>query len=299
MATAARALAHAKVNLDLRVLAREAGGHHGLETVFHRLELSDVVRVRVDAAGRSLDLAGPELPPAGLGPTERNLAWRAADAYVAATGWPSGFAIEVEKHIPVGGGMGGGSADAGAVLRVLDALAPRPLGEASLLELAAPIGADVPFLTGEAVHALAWSRGERMLALPPLPARDVLLLLPSFGVPTAEAYARLAASRVTWAPRGGVRRVEELLDWSTVAAGAGNDFAPVVEEWHPELRTCVEWLRRRGASPAMLSGSGSVVFGVVGEGGADGDGRDDAPPAGCRLLRTRTLARVVAVERIG
>src|SRR5207253_289491 len=80
------------------------------------------------------------------GPTERNLAWRAALAYADATGWPNGFAIEIEKRLPVGGGLGGGSADAGAVLRCLNALAPSPLGVSALLSIAAPLGADVPFL---------------------------------------------------------------------------------------------------------------------------------------------------------
>ncbi|MDF1505979.1 hypothetical protein PYV61_23705, partial [Roseisolibacter sp. H3M3-2] len=184
----ARVVAQAKVNLFLRVLAREDSGYHQLETLFQRLELGDDVTVRVGVRGRSLDCGG-----ADLGPVERNLAWRAAEAYRAATGWPDGHAIEIRKRIPVGGGLGGGSADAGAVLRALGALAATPLAADGLLGLAAPLGADVPFLTAEAPLALAWGRGERMLALPPLPARPVWLALSDAGVPTAWAFGALAA----------------------------------------------------------------------------------------------------------
>jgi 4-diphosphocytidyl-2-C-methyl-D-erythritol kinase len=220
----ASTVAQAKVNLFLRVLAREASGYHQLETLFQRLELGDDVRVRVGGSGRTLDCRG-----ADVGPLERNLAWRAALAYAEATGWPDGFAIEVDKRIPPGGGLGGGSADAGAVLRCLNALAPTPRSPTELLAIAAPLGADVPFLTAEAPLALAWGRGERMLALPPLPVRRVHLALFGEGVSTAEAFAALAERRgegarvrpILWTP-------ERLARWDDVALVATNDFEEVV-----------------------------------------------------------------------
>src|SRR5215510_3694251 len=98
--TWARTLAQAKVNLFLRVLAREASGYHQLETLFCRLDLGDDVVVRTNGRGRSLDCTGDVIPPNGLGPVEWNLAWRAATAYADATGWPNDFAIEIEKRIP-------------------------------------------------------------------------------------------------------------------------------------------------------------------------------------------------------
>lgn len=261
----ARVAAQAKVNLRLRVLAREESGFHQIETLFLRLALADDVVVRITEGARSLDAAGP-VDSRQLGHVERNLAWRAAAAYVEATGWPAGFAIELTKHIPVGGGLGGGSADAGAVLRALDALAPSPVGETALRAIGAPLGADVPFLAATAPFALAWGRGERLLALPAPASREVLLVLPAFGVNTAEAYGWLAASResrTSVVPVSDPIDAARLREWAALASLAVNDFEPVVAARHPQITSIVERLRAAGCSPAMMSGSGSTVFGVL------------------------------------
>jgi len=142
LSASAHVAAQAKINLFLDVLERDSSGYHAIETAFLRIDLADEITVR-EAAGRSLDVSGPALPIGGLGPTEKNLAYRAAAAYADATGWPSGFAIELVKRVPTGAGLGGGSADAGAVLRALEALSPAPLG-ARLTDVAAALGADVP-----------------------------------------------------------------------------------------------------------------------------------------------------------
>ena len=264
-ARSARVAAQAKVNLRLRILAREASGYHQLETLFLRLALADDVTVRATDGARSLDVTG-EVDPRQLGPVERNLGWRAAVEYAEATGWPSGFAIGLEKRIPVGGGLGGGSADAAAVLRALDAIAPRPIGESALLAIAARLGADVPFLTASAPYALAWGRGERMLALPAPEEREVLLVLPPFAVNTAAAYGWLAATREADANGevGGVAlALEGLSDWATIDALAINDFEPVVAARHPAIAAIVRRLQALGCAPALMSGSGSSVFGVL------------------------------------
>ncbi|HEX6533953.1 MAG TPA: 4-(cytidine 5'-diphospho)-2-C-methyl-D-erythritol kinase [Gemmatimonadaceae bacterium] len=288
---AARVTAHAKINLGLRILAREAGGYHSIETVFARIALGDVVTVRVGGAGRSLDCVGGD-----AGPVERNLAWRAAVAYAEATRWPAGFAIEIEKCVPVGGGLGGGSADAGAVLRALAALAPRAPSEGELLRLAMSLGSDVPYLTTEAPLALAWGRGERMLALPSLPARHVALVVPDFAVSTADAYAWLAASRGAWSPEPALFGAATFASWETLAPCVTNDFEEPVGYRHPELAPIVREVRRAGARIACMSGSGSTVFGIF-----------DAPPdaaalegrlPGTRVVATTTLERVTGVERI-
>jgi 4-diphosphocytidyl-2-C-methyl-D-erythritol kinase len=287
----ARVVAQAKVNLFLRVLAREEGGHHQLETLFCRLAFGDEVVVRVASRGIALDCAG-----APVVPVERNLAYRAAVAYRERTGWPTGVAIEIEKRIPVGGGLGGGSADAGAVLRALDALNPEPIGHQALREAAAPLGADVPFLTSEAVLALGWGRGERMLALPPLPSRRVVLVVPPFPVDTADAYRWLAEARA-----GGTAPVlprlyttADLASWRAVAGLAENAFEAPVEARHPRLDELRAALRRElGAEIARLSGSGSTVFGVLPEGSGD---RALTSATDCLVFTTETAGRVAAVE---
>ena len=181
--TRARVEAQGKLNLFLRVLSREANGYHQIQTLFQRVALSDTVTVRTRATGRSLEVAGAE-----TGPVEKNLAWRAAVAFAELAGWPGGFAIEIEKHIPVGGGMGGGSADAGAVLRALNQLSPRPLGDAVLAAIAFGLGADVPFLSSTFPLAFGAGRGERLLPCAPLPTRDVIVVVPRFGAASADAF---------------------------------------------------------------------------------------------------------------
>src|SRR6185437_13862256 len=104
----ARVAAHAKLNLFLRVLSREQDGYHSIETLFARIALADAVTVRVEGAARTIDCG-----LANVGPPEQNLAFRAAEAFRAARGWPRGFHIEIAKRIPVGGGLGGGRADPG------------------------------------------------------------------------------------------------------------------------------------------------------------------------------------------
>ncbi|HUF30029.1 MAG TPA: 4-(cytidine 5'-diphospho)-2-C-methyl-D-erythritol kinase [Gemmatimonadaceae bacterium] len=274
-----RVLAQAKVNLYLRILAREASGYHQIETIFLRLALADEVVVRTGVPGRTLDCRG-----ADVGPMERNLAWRAAMAFRDAGG-PDTFAIEIEKKIPVGSGLGGGSADAAAVMRALNVLSDRPLPDDQLLALAATLGADVPFLASPAVMALAWGQGERMLALDPPPSRPVVLLVPSFGISTADAYAWFDTHRAIPAPAPRLWQAGHFSGWPKLAALAHNDFEDVVAARHSEVGELVRVLRALGASPAIMSGSGSSVFGVF------DDSKPDLTSIRCsaRVILSRTL----------
>ena len=263
--------AHAKINLLLRILAREAGGYHGIETLFQRLALHDLVRVRVGTMAPSLSCAGPTMPARGLGPVEQNLAWRAATAYVAASGWDTGWAIDIEKQIPVGGGLGGGSADAAAVLRAFEAMCPTPLGASRLLEIAGGLGADVPFLVSDVSRAWAWGRGDRFVPLPPLPTATVWLATFADGVNTGAAYAAFARARDA---RGDTVRAKAYPalafdSWASIAALAANDFEAVVSTMHAgvaavllTLRTAAAALRDAQGVPAigMMSGSGATCF---------------------------------------
>jgi 4-diphosphocytidyl-2-C-methyl-D-erythritol kinase len=289
---AARLEAQAKVNLFLRVLSREASGYHQLETLFQRISLADTVTVRTDVTGRSLDCAG-----ADLGPAEQNLAWRAAMAFAEATGWPSGFSIEIEKRIPVGGGLGGGSADAGAVLRILGELAPRPVAgnaRVKLAALAVRLGADVPFLAGQLPIAIGLGRGERLLPTAPLPEREIMLCVPSFGVSSADAFGWYAAQEVghEMEPRLLLPLLGRL-DWETVARLARNDLEEPVFARHPQLAGIQRSMEAGGAVIARMTGSGSTLFGVF---TAEARPSDLALPPSCSVVSARTVDRVAAVE---
>ncbi len=288
-----RIAAQAKLNLHLRVLSREQSGYHSIETIFHRIDLADDLVVTITSGERTLDVSGGD-----TGPTESNLAYRAATAYADHAGWPRGFRIELEKKIPMGAGLGGGSADAAAVLRALNSLSPQPIPPAGLLYLASQLGADVPFLTSQSVMALAWGRGERMLDMLPLPRRDILLMTPGFSVSTADAYRWLDEDRdegVT-APIPLVIDRIALTTWESVTAFARNDFEAPVMARHPRLEGYLERLRRSRASFAAMTGSGSTIFGVL-----DTPARFAKIPAEHRgnVITTKTSIDVVQPLRVG
>ena len=262
--------AHAKLNLLLRILAREASGYHGIETLFQRLALHDVVRVTVSDAPCALTCDGPAMPAGGLGAPEQNLAWRAAERYCEATGWATRWQIAIEKHIPVGGGLGGGSADAAAVLRALESLCPTPLGLPRLLEIAGTLGADVPFMVLDVPLAWAWGRGDRLLPLPALPEMAVTLVAFDTGVNTGAAYGTFARARETRGESVSAYAydTDAFTSWARVSALAANDFEQVVPAMHtgvaevlPMLRRIVTGLRAEGAAAiGMMSGSGATCF---------------------------------------
>lgn len=289
----ARVAAQAKINLCLKVLSGpDPTGYHGISTLFQRIDLADEVVVRAgDGKERSLVCAGPRVPAGGLGPEKKNLAFRAAEEYHAHTRWPRGFSIELTKNIPVGGGLGGGSADAGAVLRALDAMAPDPIGSEELQRIGATLGADVAFFASEFATAIGVGRGDQLLKIPvPIPEAEVLLLVPPFGVSTKDAYRWLDEARPPDPGRVPWRGDAWASPWEFLSSG--NDFEPVVEKRHPELGEYRARLTSLGAKLARLSGSGSTVFGLF-EGPVP-LARDLAVDA--FVIPTRTSARVVQVE---
>ncbi|MEO8335502.1 MAG: 4-(cytidine 5'-diphospho)-2-C-methyl-D-erythritol kinase [bacterium] len=298
---AVQVAAQAKINLRLRVIAQESSGYHQVETLLLRLELADEIRVRLTSGERTLDVSGSDA--GAIAPVEMNLAWRAAEAYFAASESRGGFAIELTKRIPIGGGLGGGSADAAAVLRALDAMADVPIGEPMLLGLAGRLGADVPFLATEHAYALAWGRGDRMVALTPPPARGAMLIVPPFGVNTAEAYGWLDGLRESMPGGLGVPslalQLEALSDWERLAPLMENDFWSVVQERHPEIDDYLGALRSLGLR-ALMSGSGSTCVGVGDMDDANPNWRRDdrSRREGGRTILTRTATRVEPLQRI-
>ncbi len=275
--------ARAKINLRLKVLALGDSGYHWIETVFQRLELADRITVSVsDGGGVELDVSGDESLIMASGPAEQNLAVLAAKSYQERADWHPRVGIRVEKLIPVGAGLGGGSADAAAVLRALNALAPAPLQAAELLSLAASIGSDVPFLVSDDVIAVGWGRGERLLALPPLPRRPVLLGIPPLHISTKEAYGWLGRSRGA-EPAPPTLPGVAFSSWENAAAHAGNDFFAEVAARHPVVGAIRESMLARGARLAMLTGSGSAVFGIF-----DPDASPEPEPRGSGWHEIRT-----------
>jgi 4-diphosphocytidyl-2-C-methyl-D-erythritol kinase len=291
---AARTLAQAKINLALRVLGQDTDGYHAVETVFLRLELGDDIEIRTTSGKRSLKCYEMRDWPA-----EGNLAFRAAALYADETGWPKGFEIEIVKNIPIGGGLGGGSADAAAVLRILNGLAPKPVAEEALLELGGRLGSDVPFLASDYAMALAWGRGDKLLRLDPLPIRDVQLFFPPFGIDTAQAYGLLDEARGDSLSRNPELTTEMFANWESAAKNSVNDFEPIIRSRWPEI----DALLARGARSGQfhrMSGSGSTVFKVAGvtapRNEAESSGGSTDVPAGTRSIITRTSTSVVQIE---
>lgn len=252
--------APAKLNLFLRVLSREDTGYHGLETLFCRLALADeLVAERREGTGVTLSVEGGD----DLGPVETNLAVRGAAAAVALLRTPFAVHLTLRKRIPVGAGLGGGSADAAAALQAVSLLAGGVLPRHELLQCAARLGADVPFCFGTASLALGWGHGERLLALPPLPAAPVLLLSPPEPVRTADAYGWVDAARQAAPRRGAVAYdLEALASWGSVARLAGNEFESVVFSRLPTVRAAFEALAATRPLLCRMTGSGSTLFAV-------------------------------------
>ena len=289
-----RTLAQAKINLSLRVLNKEPDGFHSIETVFLRLDLGDDVRLHIRAKARSIRCGVMRDQP-----QEDNLAYRAAALYSEETGWPGGFEIVIKKRIPIGGGLGGGSADAAAVLRILNTLSPNPLEADALRDLASRLGSDVPFLASDFVMALGWGRGEQLLELAALPSRDVQLFIPPFGIDTGEAYALLDASRSA-RPRAVPELTADMFGyWESAAKRSVNDFEAVVRPRFPAIDALLARGDRHGLFYRM-SGSGSTVFKVPGIHTRHVEGNPDLPPLqipkGTKIIVTRTAESVVPVE---
>ena len=224
---------------------------------------------------------------------------RAAALYADETGWPKGFEIEIVKNIPIGGGLGGGSADAAAVLRILNGLAPKPISDEALLELGGRLGSDVPFLASDYAMALAWGRGDKLLRLDPLPIRDVQLYFPPFGIDTAQAYGLLDEARGDALSKNPELTTEMFENWESAAKNSVNDFEPIIRARWPEI----DALLARGARSGQfhrMSGSGSTVFKVAGvtapRSEAKSSGGSTDVPAGTRSIITRTSTSVVQIE---
>jgi len=280
--------AHAKINLDLRVLGPRADGYHELRTVFQSIALHDVIECVAREGPLTIECAAAGVPLDGS-----NLVWRAAEALWRALRRPTpvrDVVIRLEKHIPLQAGLGGGSTDAAATLMALAALWKVPVRPAQLTDVAATLGADVPFFLSGGT-ALGLGRGDEVYPLADLARHWIVLLVPGFGVSTADAYNWYDSERDL--SRGaGAREPQHVPGpWPSRAAQMINDLEAPIARHHPEIDQMRTALRRAGALAAAMSGSGSAVFGLFQK-------RADALAAverlsgsGWRVLLTESLDR--------
>jgi 4-diphosphocytidyl-2-C-methyl-D-erythritol kinase len=260
--SAARAVAvraYGKVNLDLRVLGTRPDGFHELRTVFQSISLHDTITCAVRPGPFAIECA-----TAGVPLDQSNLIWRAADALWRALRRPAparDVIVRLEKRIPLQAGLGGGSADAAATLVGLARVWGVRLRPAQLTDVAATLGADIPFFLAGGT-ALGLGRGDEIYPLADLPRHWVVLLVPGFGVSTPEAYGWYDAEREN--ARGPAVREPQFVPgpWPSRAAQMINDLEAPIAQHHPEIDQMKAALRRVGAVAAAMSGSGSTVFGL-------------------------------------
>ena len=254
--------AFAKLNLTLDVLGKREDGYHDLQSVMQTISVRDDVEIDI-GTGKPWKLV---CSVEGIPEDERNLAWKAAKVYCDTMKKdPNGLEIRIHKRIPSGAGMGGGSADAAAVLRALNRHYGNPLSVFALAELGAQVGSDVPFcvLCGT---AMVEGRGERLRKLPDMPDCIFVVVKPEFSVSTPELYQKIDSVAIAHRPDN--KAMESALlagDLEKVVNNVYNVFDPVVTADHPELNYIKSLFQQYGAVGYQMTGSGSAVFGIVSE----------------------------------
>jgi 4-diphosphocytidyl-2-C-methyl-D-erythritol kinase len=280
--------AHAKINLDLRVLGTRVDGFHELRTVFQAIALHDTIEcvprdgpflLECDAAGVPLDSS--------------NLVWRAAEALwssIRRTGPVRDVVVRLRKRIPLQAGLGGGSADAAAALVALARLWRVPVKPNQMTDVAATLGADVPFFLSGGT-ALGLGKGDEVYPLADLPRHWVVLLIPGFGVSSGDAYRWYDSEREM--ARGGQPQEPQHVPgpWPSRAAQMINDLEASIARHHPEIDQMKIALRRAGALAAAMTGSGSTVFGLFQRKPDALAATERLSSSGWRVLLTETLGR--------
>jgi len=250
--------AFAKVNPCLYVLGRRADGYHELRTIFQTIGLQDMLEMSLVRRPKvELACDDPALPTG-----RENLVWRAVAAARRALGLRAGVSVRLEKRIPVGRGLGGGSSDAAVALAGVERLAGREMAPEERFRIAAELGSDVPFfLCGG--RAAGVGRGEEIYPLPDGAKRSVVVVSPAgIAVSTREAYGWLRAPALTTPGSARKLRCFCALSWSGQGNILENDFEGPVFRRHPRLARIKRALLRHGAAGVALAGSGSAVFGV-------------------------------------
>jgi 4-diphosphocytidyl-2-C-methyl-D-erythritol kinase len=251
--------AHAKINLDLRVVGMRPDGFHELRTVFQTISLHDTITCIPRNGPFALEGEAAAVPL-----DRSNLIWRAAEALWRAlrrTGPLRDTVVRLDKRIPVQSGLGGGSADAAATLMALVRAWQAPVRFAQLTEVAATLGADVPFFLAGGT-ALGLGRGDEIYPLVDLPRHWIVLLVPGFGVSSSDAYQWYDEERESGHDHR--QRTAQYVPgpWPSRAAQMINDLEIPIARHYPEIDRMKAALRGAGALAAAMSGSGSAVFGL-------------------------------------
>lgn len=252
--------AFAKINLTLDVLGKREDGYHDLQSVMQAISLRDDVEIDLGTgAPWTISCSNPEIPC-----DEKNLAWKAASVFFDATGIdPDGIAIRITKRIPTEAGLGGGSADAAAVLRALNKHYDYPFSILALAEIGAQVGSDVPFCV-VCGTAMVEGRGERLRKLPNMPECVFVVCKPDFSASTPELYNKLDNSIIAKRPNN--QAMESALlsgDLGKVAENLCNVFDPLVTEEHLELNYIKSIFNSYGSVGQQMTGSGSAVFAIM------------------------------------
>ena len=254
--------AYAKLNLTLDVLGKREDGYHDLQSVMQAISIRDDIEIDVGTGKPWKLLCSVE----GIPTDETNLAWKAAKIYCETMKKdPNGLEIRITKRIPSGAGMGGGSADAAAVLRALNRYYDNPLSIYALAELGAQVGSDVPFCT-LCGTAMVEGRGERLRKLPDMPDCVFVVCKPDFSVSTPELYRKLDETAIAKRPdhtamESGILSGDQL----KIAQNLMNVFDPVVTSDHLELNYIKSIMNSYGAIGSCMTGSGSAVYAMVSE----------------------------------
>lgn len=250
--------AYGKINLALDITGRREDGYHLVRMILQTVDLYDLVTVeQQEEEGIVLTCDDPRIPT-----DEKNLAYKAALLMIGAFDLHAGLKIHIEKKIPMQGGMGGGSTDAAAVILAINELFDLHAEPAMLDKIAVRLGADVPFCLRKGTY-LAEGIGEKLTALPDAPHGYLMLIVPSFGISTAWAYAKADEKEDLIHPDiSDMVAAIEKQDLAQMARGMGNILEQVAVSEYPEIQEVKEKMMRHGALGAMMTGSGSVIFGI-------------------------------------
>lgn len=276
--------AHGKINLSLDIVGKREDGYHLLEMVMQSLSLHDEVVITQIEKGIELTCNKSYVPE-----DERNIAYKAAKLILEEKAIDKGVNIEIIKNIPVSAGLGGGSSNAAAVLQGINSLFNLEMEKEELMAMGLELGADVPYFF-EGGTALVKGIGEEIIPLNPFKDQTILLIKPSFGVSTKEAYGLFSLDKVK-------RHVEtnelihalENVDYQRISYFQRNLLENVVLRKYPILKNIKKTLKRYGASSALMSGSGPTIYGIFENENAAENAATALDKGGNTVILTKTI----------